>query len=317
MNWLRGSRRGRFLIATGYCDCWTLIDDYVFLGKDEQPKGLAQVFILPLIDSYRIERFFIEWLGINPADTTNRGDRSVSNEIVVDIQETLSFFDEVPKWAEKQATSIVAVIGEDLAAGCFRKHLESEGATVCVRYIKDGDCIYPESVTTGRRRGPRLDRWIVVDRPDGGRTVFQTEIKNSSAQAFGGETIALNAPPEDFRDYTTRMWQNAWDPDTQSLRDPGAAKVLKRMRIPNDLSEECVKPLLICWIPITPENEPDSFLFQIATRPGPDCDFSELWVFSISSYLRSLGQAKIALKMPVAAARLRILDRLLSCRKAL
>ena len=27
MNWLRGSRRGRFLIATGYCDCWTLIDD--------------------------------------------------------------------------------------------------------------------------------------------------------------------------------------------------------------------------------------------------------------------------------------------------
>ena len=75
--------------------------------------------------------------------------------IDVDVQETLSFFDEVPKWAKKQATSIVAVIGEDLAAGCFQKHLESKGATVCVRYIEDEDCIYPESVTTGSLRGPR------------------------------------------------------------------------------------------------------------------------------------------------------------------
>ena len=30
MNWPRGSRRGRSLITTGYCDCWTLIDDCVF-----------------------------------------------------------------------------------------------------------------------------------------------------------------------------------------------------------------------------------------------------------------------------------------------
>ena len=304
------------MTATGYCDCWTLIDDYVFLGKDEQPEGLAQVFILPMINSYRIERFLLSGWGPT-ADTTNRGDRSVNNEIVVDVQETLSFFDEVPKWAEKQATSIVAVIGEDLAAGCFQKHLESEGATVCVRYIEDGECIYPEPVNTGSLRGPRLDRWIVVDCPVDGRTVFQTEIKNSSAQAFGGETIALDAPTEDFRDYTDRMWQQAWNPDIQSLRDPGAAKVLTEMRVPDDLSGECVKPLLICWIPMAPENKPDSFLFQVATRPSPDCDFSELLVFSISSYLRylrSLGQAKIALKMPIAAARLRTLNRLLPCR---
>ena len=205
----------------------------------------------------------------------------------------------------------MAVIGEDLAAGCFQKHLESKGATVCVRYIEDEDCIYPESVTTGSLRGPRLDRWIVVDCPDGGRTVFQTEIKNSSAQAFGGEKIARDVSTEDFRKYKAKMWQQAWNPDIQSLRDPGAAKVLKRMNVPDNLSGECVKPLLICWTPMAPKKNLDSFLFQVPTRPSPDCNFSELWVFSISSYLRSLGQANIALKMPIAAARLRILDRLL------
>ena len=238
----------------------------------------------------------------------------MSNEIVVDVQETIRFFDEKPEWGCKQATSIVSVIGEDLAAGCFQKHRESEGATVCVRYIEQGDCFYPEPVTTGGQNGSsRLDRWIIVDCP-GGRTVFQTEIKNSSAWAIGGKTIALNAPTECFRDYKVRMWQKAWNPCIQSLRDPGAAKVLKKMKVPDDLSGECVKPLLICWTPMAPENNPDSFLFPVATSPSSDCYFSELWVFSISSYLRSLGQAKIALKMPIAAARLRILDRLLPCR---
>ena len=234
--------------------------------------------------------------------------------IVVDVEEIIRFFDEKPEWGCKQATSIVAVIGEDLAAGCFQKHRESEGATVCVRYIEDGDCIYPEPVTTGCLRGPRLDRWIVVDCPVGGQTVFQTEIKNSGAAAIGGKKIALNAPTQDLRDFRVCMWQKAWDPKIQSLRDPGAAKVLKKMKVPDDpdLKRACVKPLLICWTPMAPENEPDSFLFQVATRPNPpDCDFSELWVFSISSYLRSLEQATIALKMPIAAAKLRTLDRLL------
>ena len=245
--------------------------------------------------------------------------------IVVDVQETLSFFDENPEWACKQATSIVAVIGEDLATGCFQKHRESEGATVCVRYIKEGDCIYPEPVTTGRREGPRLDRWIVVDCPDDGRTVLQTEIKNSGAAAIGGETIARNATTEDLRRHRVKMWQQAWNPDSQSFRDPGWAKVLKRMRVPDGLSEECVKPLLICWTPMAPKCNQDAFLFQVSsclfqdpTRPSPpDCDFGELWVFSISSYLRSLEQETIALKMPIAAARLRILDRLLPGRESL
>ena len=242
--------------------------------------------------------------------------------IVVDVQKTLRFFDEKPESGCKQATSIVSVIGEDLAAGCFQKHLESKGATVCVRYIREGDCFYPEPVTTGGRNGKRLDRWIVVDCPVDGRTVFQTEIKNSSAWAIGGETIALNATPECFRAYKVRMWQKAWDPEIQSFndhkKDARWAKVLRRMRVPDALEGECIKPLLICWTPMAPEKNPKSFLFQVPscrfqdpTRSPPDCHFGELWVFSISSYLRSLKQKTIALKMPIAAARWRILNCLL------
>ena len=246
------------------------------------------------------------------------------NEIVVDVQETLHFFDEKPESGCQQATSIVSVIGEDLAAGCFQKHLESKGATVCVRYREEGDCFYPEPVNTGRLQGPRLDRWIVVDCPVDGRTVFQTEIKNASAFAIGGETIARDASDECFRAYKVKMWQEAWDPEIQSFRDDGWAKVLRRMRVPAKLEGECIKPLLICWTPMAPKKNPNSFLFQVPscqfqdpTRSPPDCGFGELWVFSISSYLRSLEQATIALKMPIAAAKLRRLDLLLPCRKAL
>ena len=93
------------------------------------------------------------------------------------------------------------------------------------------------------------------------------------------------------------------------------------MQVPKELEGKCIKPLLICWTPMAPECNPDSFLFQVPsclfqhpTRPRPPhCDFGELWVFSISSYLRSIvdKEPKICLEMPIAAARLKILDGLL------
>ena len=66
-------------------------------------------------------------------------------KIVVDVRETIKFFDEIPDYSVKQATSVVSIAGEDLAAGCLQRYLEQKGATVCVR---------PESVTTGKKKGP-------------------------------------------------------------------------------------------------------------------------------------------------------------------
>ena len=222
------------------------------------------------------------------------------HKIVVDVSETIRFFDEIPDYSVKQATSVVSVAGEDLAAGCLQRYLEKkEGATVCVR---------PESVTTGRQKGPRLDRWIVVDWPDGSQVTFQTEIKNWSAHAIGGEKLRLDIFSEELRDYKKKMWEWLWDSDDQSIKDYDHGKVLTRMKPPDDLADSRILPLLILWTPIAPESEPDSCLFKVSTNSS--CDFRELWVFSISSYLRSIRKSKICLRMPIAAQRLGILNRL-------
>ena len=221
-------------------------------------------------------------------------------KIVVDVRETIKFFDEIPAYSQKQATSVVSVAGEDLAAGCLQRYLEKkEGATVCIR---------SESVTTGRLKGPRLDRWIVVNWPDGSQVTFQTEIKNSSAHAYGGVKLPLDISAEELRDYKKKMWEWLWDPHDQCIKDYGHGKVLTRMEPPDDLADSRILPLLILWTPIAPESEPDSCLFKVSTNSS--CDFRELWVFSISSYLRSIRKSKICLRMPIAAKRLQILNRL-------
>ena len=220
-------------------------------------------------------------------------------KIVVDVRETIKFFDEIPDYSVKQATSVVSVAGEDLAAGCLQRYLEQKGATVCVRH---------ESVTTGKQKGPRLDRWIVVNWPDGSQVTFQTEIKNSSAHATQGVKLPLNIPVKELRDYKKKMWEKLWNLNTQSIEDYGHGKVLTRMKPPSDLADSNILPLLILWTPIAPASESDSCLFKVSTNPS--CCFRELWVFSISSYLRSIGESKICLRMPIAVKRLQILNRL-------
>ena len=72
------------------------------------------------------------------------------------------------------------MLGEDLSAASLQHCLESNGAS----YVN----VRPETVGTGRQKGPRLDRWIEADLADGRRVLFQTEIKSWSAWAIGWET---------------------------------------------------------------------------------------------------------------------------------
>ena len=97
-------------------------------------------------------------------------------KIVIDVPEIIKLFDDKPDYSVKQATSIVSIAGEDLAAGCFQRYLKKkEEATICVR---------PDSVTTGKRKGPRLDRWIVVDWPDGSQISASAPARSWSAARF-------------------------------------------------------------------------------------------------------------------------------------
>ena len=242
-------------------------------------------------------------------------DWSSSGLVTVNVEETLRFFDEKPDWSIKQVAAVVGVVGEDLNAACFQHFIESsDGPKVTVR---------SDPVTTGRRRGPRLDRWIVVDWSDTRRTVFQTEIKSWSAHAFGGRTLPVDATAEQIAEYKQPRWQMMWDQGRRTLTFREIAKVLVPMKPPRDLEADEILPLLIFWEVLGPPDQAESHLFKMEGPTGgfgfdppatwPEAgEFSALWVFSVSNYLRSIRDTNVELKMPNAAKRIEILNRLFS-----
>lgn len=240
-------------------------------------------------------------------------DTSSAGLVTIDVQETLRFFDEKPKWSmsgvncKSHATAMVGVFGEDLNAACFQRYIECthKGARAVVR---------PESVTQGKLGGRQLDRWITVDWSDGSKTVFQTEIKNWSAHAFSGKTLPIRANAKDLDDYKQKRWELKWDserrtPKRKVAEQGNIEKVLLPMNLPSGLKDYAknIRPLLIFWEPIGPRDKANEHLFRMDTSND---EFPSLWVFSVSSYLRSIREANIELQMPDAADRLRILGRL-------
>ena len=233
------------------------------------------------------------------------------DKLTVNVKELLKFFDEKHGASKGDATGIVAVTGEDLNAACFQHYSESRGDQVT---------ILSGSVTTGKQKGPWLDRWLLVKPHKGRRFLYQTEIKNWSAFAIGGQTLAVNATAQDVADYKQRRWERHWDIERQSLKGPSTAKVLVPMNRPSAYKKTPVKPLLIFWEALGPKEIANDHLFTIPVtyyskddRPAswpPNGKFEDLWVFSVSSYLRSLAEDHIQLPMPNAAQRLQILNNL-------
>ena len=238
------------------------------------------------------------------------GPPSSPTVISVSVNALLRFFDEKPGWSQGHATSIVGVVGEDLSAACFKRYLESRGHNAAVLVHPGSDRPWP--VTTGKQRGPRLDRWIQVDWQCGSRTIFQTEIKSWSAHAIGGQPLPVCATPEEVTRYKQARWERRWDGRT--IKPISAAKVLARMKPPDGVDEMDVRPLLIFWEPLGPHEHSDKHLFKVALPEMSTAsdEFQELWVFSVSSYLRSISASRIELNMPDAARRLRMLSCLFS-----
>ena len=82
---------------------------------------------------------------------------------------------------------------------------------------------------------------------------------------------------------------------------------------PPDCADKCeVRPLLIFWEALAPPEEVDRHLFSVNVASDAPGDFRELWVFSVSSYLRSVQEPTMNLDMPEAASRLGVLGRLFS-----
>ena len=230
-------------------------------------------------------------------------DAANTEMLTVDRLALLEFLDLKSDYSRGHATGVVSVVGEDLNAACFQRYAESKGAAVEV---------LPNPVTTGNKSGPRLDRWIKADWPDSGKILYQTEIKNWSAHAIGGKNLSVTANPQETADYKQDRWCRHWNSNSSTLKGNSCAKVLVPMQRPGGLESRTIRPLLIFWEALGPQDA-DDHLFPVTTRRPhyPDLpkfpEPTKLWVFSVTSYLRSLTDDKIDLPMPNAARRLRAL----------
>ena len=244
------------------------------------------------------------------------------SSVLININEILYFFDEKPCWADRHSAAVVSMIFEDLAAATLEHCLLRNGAT----WVN----IRPEPVTTGQRKGPRLDRWIEADLADGQKVIFQTEMKSMSAQSLGHKTIALDATKATIQRYEQDVWHRHWDPVRNTLIHQRVAKVLIPMKRPAGTEQRTPLPLLICWNPLGPsassqrvDQVDGGHLFKVTnvsyqfTFPKPHSwkinpKFTELWVFSVSSYLRSIRSeisCPLELTMPDASKKIRALLR--------
>ncbi len=221
----------------------------------------------------------------------------------IHIRALLEFFDEETPRSRGHATAIASVCGEDLGCGLLKHCFETHGASVEVR---------PEPVTPDGKKGPRLDRWVRVEgaaelgAPD---VLFQVEVKMWSAHAIGGKPLSLSATSEEIARYKRERWRQEWD-DAKGIKKPALAKVLQPMRPPPDLADIPVRlPLACMWTALHPDGGP-ACLFSVPLPEEQANHFSHVWFFSMSSYLRSLTEERIALAMPDTSTRMRWLREL-------
>lgn len=248
---------------------------------------------------------------------------AVREDLRLNIRETLRFFDEAPKDSRKHASAIVGVCGEDLGIGLLQKYLKDVGGCSSRVVYEKGQ---PKTPASGTGSGDRLDRWLLVESGSPGhpkRTVYQVEIKNWSAHAIDGKPLPINADGATLKSHRRERWLKCWDPEAKGFRDRNMGKVLTKMQPPVKMDspdgvartiepairQDEVQPLICFWWALHPEGE-DSSLFRLPLPDGGLNGFDSCWVFSMSTYLRSISESEITLNMPSTARRLDWFQRL-------
>jgi hypothetical protein len=217
----------------------------------------------------------------------------VTDAVNVHVRELLAFFDEKAKGSSRHASAIVGVAGEDLGAALLVEYFRSQSVFAE---------ILPDRCTQGTTKGYRLDRWVLSHEASGD-LLYQVEIKNWSAHAIGGRTLAVTASPTTVREYKVERWSKEWNGKT--FRKAPVLKALTPMRSP--LPAVRVEPLVCFWTALHPEGEKSPF-FSVPLNGH--AHFHRVSVFSMSSYLRTLEVPSITLRMPDVAVRRDWLTRL-------
>ena len=219
----------------------------------------------------------------------------------INLLALLEFFDGKVQDSHGHATAINAMMGEELGAGLLKHYFENkEGKTVSI----------DEPCTQRTSSGNRLDRWMLV-KSQRLSVWYQVEIKNWSAHALGGKTLDVSPTQSELRAHRKERWGRRWNANSRTLRNEKAQKVLTPMKVPNEADGKFqIKPLICFWDAMHP-NGSDKALFKVKLKKKEK--FPELWVFSMSNYVRILraeGKKTVDLWMPHTLERIDWLKRL-------
>lgn len=221
----------------------------------------------------------------------------------LNIKELLDFFDDKIDSKKGDASALMAILGEDLNASAYKHFREDK-----VEILND-------SVLPGTNKGKRLDRWI-IDKENS--TLYQCEIKNWAATAIGGRQLKSNASDEETIRVVDYYWKQQLSNDLSSKGEHpnGVTKVLLKMNPPEkNKYVSKIEPLLIYWMPISSninKLEPLSIVPVVSLELPVETEFSTLYIFSVSLYLRQLyrqGERFINLDMPNFEHRMEILTK--------
>lgn len=211
----------------------------------------------------------------------------------------IDFYDRKITQSEGHASAINAVMGEDLAIALLKDYFSRK---------QNVARLLTRKCTQKTKRGKRLDAWVEIEDSDG-IFQYQTEIKNWSAHAIGGKTSPAQETEDSMRAYRINRWNNQFNAETMTLKEEAARKVLVPM-VPESTSWK-VRPLIIFWDSMHPNGEETAY-FQTSVRSE---SFQSLWVFSMSTHVRTLikaGVTRLEVEMEETERRLSWLDRFLT-----
>ena len=214
---------------------------------------------------------------------------------MVNRRELLRFMNGWEEDANGHHTALISFLGEPLAIGLILHYLrQSHGEAACVS----------TKVTTGKRRGPRLDAWISL----GDDTLYQTEIKMWGGNAIGGVRVLHDDDLEHLDTIAMQQWQRwLWNAAESSFYDNNVKKVLEPMIVPSGYEGRQVNPLLCLWWPVKHEVTSKAWF----TVPVSNSSFTSVQVFSLTRYLMELNDELLELELPLIDQRLNWLRRIL------
>jgi hypothetical protein len=208
----------------------------------------------------------------------------------VNIRELIRFYDE-DRAAKEHSNAIKTVAGEELNIAALIHYLQSKGARVD---------LLDEACTTGTRRGSWLDAWVRVSQPPD-QFYYQVEVKSWSFHGVGGgPPLLVDCSTATAMQHRIASWGRYWDATSRTFRHKQVHKVLTRMRCPAPSAP--VRALLCLWDPVHPQGLANPF-FEVKPSVG---DFSSVFVFSTSSYMRHLLCSVTHVDLPLYMTKTRL-----------